>query len=75
MIEKIYDIYVSKAMILKITSITSSVTKRTFSIGYVNGRVKARYRKYDEKPRTIRHNPLIRILKNLGAPVLIADLR
>ncbi|MCL7389584.1 MAG: hypothetical protein LZ173_06595 [Thaumarchaeota archaeon] len=60
-------------MILKITNIRSSATTITFSMGYVNGRVKERYRKYDEKPRTIIHNTLIKILKNLKAPVLKAD--
>jgi len=60
-------------MILKITNITSSATTVTFSIGYVNGRVKARYRKYNEKPRTIIHNALIKILKNLKATALKAD--
>jgi len=60
-------------MILKITNITSNATTVTFSIGYVNGRAKARYRKYNEKPRTIIHNALIKILKNLKATALKAD--
>ncbi|MEM1584259.1 MAG: hypothetical protein QXF28_06195 [Nitrososphaerota archaeon] len=48
-----------------------NVTK--FSIGYVRGRLKARYRRYAETIRTMRHNDLTSILKNLGERVLILN--